>query len=645
MAAPANAFGLLDPLVQAFLRDEGFERPTAAQEAAIPVILRGEHTLLVAPTGMGKTEAAVLPVFSALVRWKRGLDAAAGKAEEGRRRAAGLPPSRAATRRISVVYVTPLRALNRDLMGRLHDWGKALGIDVRVRHGDTTPSERARQSREPPDVLITTPETLQIMLTGKRLRAALAGVRVVVVDEVHELAEDERGAQLAVVLERIEDLVDEAGGKQFLRVGLSATVGDDAEVARYLGGGRPVRVVKVPVAKRLDLRVISPKPTPRDARTAEKLACRPDAAAFLNACLDLAAGARSTLLFVNTRETAEVIAARLRMLDPDYPFAVHHGSLARDVRVAAEEAFRSGRARLLVCTSSMELGIDVGSADLVIQYASPRQVTRLVQRVGRAGHRHDLVSNGVVVAQDPDDALEALAIARRTLADAIEPCEGPRAPLDVLANQLAAMVVERGRVRARDAYETVRRTHAFQDLAWEDFEDTLGLLAAQRVVWHEGGEIGATRRSRDYLLENVSMIRDEKTFSVVDLATRRPVATLDEAFVAAFVEPSAAFICQGRPWRVVEIDAEADEVRVESVKDPLGAIPSWVGEEIPVPESVARDVGRLRRDVHALVAERGEDAAIAALTAKAGTRCPRTRRSRSSSAAPRACSTSARDPR
>lgn len=585
-----RAFEALDPEVQALLAREGWTAPTAAQEAAIPSILAGKHTLLLAPTGMGKTESAILPLFSRLLAQPR---------KEGT---------------TSLVYVTPLRALNRDLLARLHGWGKALGIDVRVRHGDTTAAERDRQARHPPDVLITTPETLQLLFLGARLRRALGGVRWVVLDEVHELAQDERGAQLAVALER---LVDHAG--EFQRVGLSATVGDPAEVAAYLGGAtregaREVNVLKVPVAKRLDLRVVSPKPTPRDLAMAERIMARKEAAAFLHAALDRIAAQKQTLLFVNTREAAEVLAARIRMLrerGEDVPaVAVHHGSLARDIRIAAETAFKSGAARGLICTSSMELGIDIGDADLVVQMTSPRQVTRLVQRVGRAGHRHDLVSNGVVIAQDPDDVAEAAVIVRHTLDERMERFRAPRKPLDVLANQVAAMALTARRVGDLECYRTVARAHPFRELTLPEFEAVVRQLAQLWVVGYENGEISSRKKTREYFLENISMIPDEATYRVVNLASRRPVATLSEGFIASFAEPGAVFIVQGQPWRIVEVDAERHEVRVEPIRDPAGAIPSWIGEEIPVPYDVAQGVGALRRTIRELVKAEGEEAAV-----------------------------------
>ncbi|HWG90973.1 MAG TPA: DEAD/DEAH box helicase [Candidatus Thermoplasmatota archaeon] len=578
-----GAFRLLLPQLQQFLEAEGFTRPTAAQEAAIPSVLSGKHTLLIAPTGMGKTESAVIPLFNRLLEWKH-------EAPEKDRKG------------IHLIYVTPLRALNRDLMARLHTWGKALGLDVRVRHGDTSQSERNRQSRNPPDVLITTPETVQVLLTGSRLREALTKLKYVVIDEVHELAQDERGAQLGIGLERLCDLAGEVQ-----RVGLSATVGRDVEVAAYVGGpSRHVEIVKVPVAKELQLMVESPEPGPADIRTASKLMCKPDAAAYLNRALELVEEYRQTLLFVNTRETAEVLTARVRMLDAEYPLGVHHGSLSKDARVSAEEQFKRGILRGLISTSSMELGIDVGAVDLVVQYGSPRQVTRLVQRVGRAGHRHDLTSNGVLLTTEPDDTIEALVIARRTKGEALEVFSAPRKPLDVLANQLVALTVERKRMSAREAHRMVTKTHSFANLLWDEFEETLKQIQQQGLVWYENGEFGSRKRSREYLYENISMIPDSKTFRVVNMVTNRAVATLDEAFVASFIEPGASFIAQGQAWRVAEIVEDKDELRVEPIKDPLGAIPSWIGEEIPVPWEVAQEVGALRGKLRQLMQEGGE---------------------------------------
>ncbi|MGQ0535709.1 MAG: DEAD/DEAH box helicase [Methanobacteriota archaeon] len=579
-----GAFAELSQPLRTLLEETGFRLPTPAQEHAIPEILAGRDVLLIAPTGMGKTEAAVIPVFDEFLR--------------GRRAAKGT----------SILYVTPLRALNRDLLRRLDEWGRRLKIDVRVRHGDTDTAERRRQAREPPDFLITTPETLQVMLAAPRLRGNLSGVRVVVVDEVHELAGDERGAQLAVALERLDALT---GGSQ--RVGLSATVGDVEVVRRFLSGlGRaPATVVKVPVAKELSIRVEHPKPRPEDAAVAERIFAKSDAAAILRRSRELIDGARSTLVFVNTRESAEVVSARFRMLSEDGAPAVHHGSLSREARVEAEEAFKEGRARALVCTSSMELGIDVGSADLVIQLSSPREVTRIVQRVGRAGHRFDRRSNGVILAQGPDDVAESAVIARRAMAEALEPTRIPRSPLDVLANQLVALGLEHDAVRLDDVYAMVTKAAPFSELPRADFDAVARQLADLRLVAPGADVLRRRGRARPFFVENLSMIADVKTVRVRDVATRKSVAQLDEAFVAENIEPGALFICQGRAWRVVE--AGDEEIKVAEAKDPTGAVPSWVGEEIPVPYEVAEEVGRLRGRTMALLKADGPVAARSAI--------------------------------
>jgi ATP-dependent helicase Lhr and Lhr-like helicase len=584
VGSPAHAFDRLGPQLRALLADEGFTKPTAAQEAAIPHILAGKHVLLLAPTGMGKTESAILPLFELLLRRTQAQQAGKG---------------------FRLLYITPLRALNRDLLGRLKAWGERLGLEVAVRHGDTPQSERVLQSKRPPPILITTPETVQILLMGKRLRTHLKALEAVVVDEVHELAEDERGAQLAVALERLV----RAKGGEFQRIGLSATVGDPREVAGWLGGeGRTVEIVKVPVAKRLDVRVESPDPQHRDMLVADKVYCRPDQAAYLNRCHDLILEHDSTLLFVNTRETAEVLTARTRLLDPAFPLTVHHGSLSKEARVGAEEDFKQGKFKGLVCTSSMELGIDIGTANLVIQYNSPRQVVRLVQRVGRAGHRADLVSNGVIIATDPDDIAEAAVIARRALAEQVERFDVPRKPMDVLANQLVAIGMD-GVRSTGEAWDILRRSKPFQGLKEEEVEEIAKQLADLHLLFHdpEDRAFRTKRKAFTYFYDNISMIPDEKSYPVVDISTNRAIAKLDEGFVQTFIEPAAVFVCQGRPWKVVE--QKDDRITVEPVLDPVGAIPSWVGEEIPVPWDIAQEVGQLRGRLTAALAQ-GPDAAV-----------------------------------
>ena len=564
----ADAFAVLGEAVRAALSERGFDEPTEPQRRAVPPIAAGEHVLVGAPTGTGKTETAMLPVFDSIVR---------------RRDDGGVPFG------ISALYVTPLRALNRDMRERLEWWGERLGLAVDVRHGDTTDYQRRQQATEPPDVLVTTPETLQAMLTGERLRTALADVAHVVVDEVHELAASKRGAQLAIGLERLRDL---AG--PFQRVGLSATVGDPEEVGKFLTGDRGCELVEVDAGSLLDVRVTHPEITESDETLAGELVTDATVASHVRAILDAVERNESTLIFVNTRQTAEALGSRFRELDASV--GVHHGSLAKAARVDVEDRFKDGDLDALLCTSSMELGIDVGRIDHVVQYHSPREVARLLQRVGRAGHRMDRVSEGTVVAGRPDDALEGMAIARRASADLVEPAAIHHGSLDTVANQVAGLVMGHSDVSARRAYEVVTGAYPFRDLTEGDFRDVVEELSGNRVVWldREADELSTTGSTWQYVYANLSMIPDEATYQVHDLASGRQVGTLDERFVVNFASPGEVFVQGGEMWRITEVDDEDERVEVSPIEDPAGEVPSWIGEEIPVPYDVAQEVGELR---------------------------------------------------
>ena len=580
--AGLDAFARLGSGVRAALSERGFTTPTEPQRAAIPPIAAGENALVVAPTGTGKTETAMLPVLSA-------VDEAAARFG------------------LSVLYVTPLRALNRDIRERLEWWGEELGLEVDVRHGDTSDYQRSKQADDPPDVLVTTPETLQAMLTGSKLRRALADVSHVVVDEVHELAASKRGAQLTVGLERLREV-----SGPFQRVGLSATVGDPEEVGKFLTGDRGCAVVEVEAGSRLAVDVVAPEPTPEDERLASELATDPDLAAHVRTIRDLVRENESTLIFVNTRSTAEALAARFN--DLDEPVGVHHGSLSRDARIETEAAFKSGEIDGLVCTSSMELGIDVGRVDHVVQYNSPREVARLLQRVGRAGHRRDRVSRGTVVTDGADDTLEALAIARRALDGAVEPAQIHEGSLDVAANQVAGLVMDEGEVSARRAYEVVCRAYPFRDLGEAEFRAVVRELSGNRVVWLDEDRDRLEKRGGtwQYFYANLSMIPDETTFGVYDVSAQSHVGSLDERFVVNFATPGSTFVHGGRMWRVANVDEDEARVEVSPVGDPAGEVPSWVGREIPVPAAVANDVGAIRERAADALVESADRRSVAA---------------------------------
>ncbi len=558
-----GAIESLNPRIQGCLRELGIAKLTELQERSTPLLLEGSNALLIAPTGVGKTEAAVLPLFQKIMAEK--------------------------PKKISLIYITPLRALNRDMLRRMSFFGERLDIDVVVRHGDTSQKERTRQSKHPPDVLITTPETFQIMFTGRRLRSQLTNVRWVVVDEIHELAGDERGGQLAVGLERLAAL----SGRDFQRIGLSATVGNDQEVADFLGGvGRSVEIVRVDMAKGMKIFVEVPSKKKADEKLAEELHIVEELAPAVRRCKSLIEEHNSTLFFVNTRDNAEFLSSRLRLWDEDFPIGVHHGSLSKNVRIQMEDEFKERILRSIICTSSLELGIDVGHADFVLQFNSPRQVGRLTQRIGRSGHGVGEVSHGRIVATDPDDFAEAVVIARRCLAGQLEGLEVRQNDLCVLANQIVAMGMTNRTNNVDESYEIIRRAYPFGDLERSRFLEVLKQLHELRTIWLREGSFSKSRGSMDYFYENISMIPDETTYVVVDISSRRPIGILDESFVASYAETGTTFIMRGITWQIVEL--KEDRILVERFHR-LGTIPSWVGEEIPVPFDVAMEVGSVRR--------------------------------------------------
>jgi len=556
------SFNKLSPEIVSALRERGITQPTDPQKDVIPKILSGKNVLLVAPTGIGKTEAAMLPIFDSIFRTK------------------GKPGVRC-------LYITPLRALNRDMLKRMEDFGEALGISVGVRHGDTSQTERTKQSQKAPEILITTPETLQVLFTGKRLREHLKNVEWVVVDEIHELSSTERGAQLGVALERLAEISGE-----YKRIGLSATVGDVEDVKEFLSGvGREVVVCKHDTHREFEIAVECPMPDKDDAVLLDRLQSDPNILAVMKRARILIEQGRSTLLFVNTRETAEWLAARYHLWDEDFSIDVHHGSLSKENRMGIEDQFKNGELRAVIATSSLELGIDIGSADLVIQYNSPREVSRMIQRAGRAGHRMGEVIRSVILATSPDEVTEALVIARRSDAKELEYFRGRVNPFTVLANQLIAMTMS-GRTNRDLAYKIFRRSNSFKTLQREDMDDVLEQLKSIKLIFEDESGFRRSKKGMQYFYDNISMIPDERTYLIRNISTRGIIGTLDESFVASFAEEYALFIAKGRTWRIIEM--REDEILVEEAGD-VGPVPSWAGSDIPVPFEVAMEVGRMRR--------------------------------------------------
>ncbi len=572
---------LVKPLREAVL--EKFGELTEPQLESIPKILNGENLLLMAPTGTGKTEAALIPLLNRLVT-QPSLDG------------------------VKILYITPLRALNRDLLDRIEWWAGRLDMTVSVRHGDTAQRERRTQSLIPPTILITTPETLQILLTARIFRQHLKKVEAVVVDEVHELAGDKRGAQLSLALERLVEIT----GRDFQRVGLSATIGSPEKVGSFLVGvGRSCSIVRVPVVRNMQISVEYPTPSPEDYELAEKLSIYPEVAARLNLIKSLVNSHESTLVFTNTRPLAEILTNRFRAWDETAPIDIHHGSLSKASRIRAEQALKTGGLAGVVCTSSLEMGIDVGRIELCIQYNSPREVTRLVQRVGRSGHTIGGLAKGVIIVADSDDALESLVIARRALNDLIEDASIFENSYDVLAHQLAGLLIERKQLSLEEALRLFRRSYCFRNLSLEQLLKTAQHLEKLGAALLTDNNVLMRGNSNtilyEYYFNNLSMIPEEKQYLVVRESTGEPIGILDEEFVAEHGEPGTRFILMGKAWEIIQTTGE--RIYVADLDSLEGAVPSWVGDEIPVPYEVAEEVGRIRM-LYAEAAAKSEEGKV-----------------------------------
>ncbi len=584
----------LHPRVVKLLEKRGFTSLTCIQRLAIPKVLEGKNVLIIAPTGSGKTEAAVLPVLSKLCDLQdRGL------LEQG----------------IHALYITPLRALNRDLLERLRWWCTNLKLKIDVRHGDTDIRERARQSRDPPHILITTPEMLQAILLGRRLREHLRKLKFIIVDEVHELVEDKRGVQLTIALERIKTLTLQRPQV----IGLSATVGEPEKVAAFLTGDEPCEIVQVSHVREMILDVVYPEVKDSDREIAAKTFTTPEIAAKLRYVYELIDRSGPAIVFVNTRSMAENLGARFHAWQPEYPIAVHHSSLSKTVRENIEQMLREGKLKAVIATSSLELGIDIGHINIVIQYTSPHQVTRLVQRVGRSGHRLDKVPRGVIIVHDLYDALEAIAIVKRAKQGYLESVKVPDKPYDVLCNQIVACILEKPKWKIEELYELIRKAYPYRKLTLNEFLRVVEYMSKELyppLVYYDADSKTVARPIRKksrrevyiYFFNNLSMIPEEKQYLVIHYKTGEVIGVLDEAFVAEYATLGTKFVFRGKVWEIVDIIR--DKILVEEATDPIGAIPAWIGEEIPVPHEIAQDVGKYLEHIAELLSELNNKEAV-----------------------------------
>src|SRR3989440_2558494 len=568
---PSSAFSALKPPVLKRLEKEGFLEASPIQELSIPAILRGENVLLIAPTGTGKTLAAILPVLDKF------LEARSSEKMHG----------------ISILYITPLRALNRDLLRRLEEMGRDLDVKIEVRHGDTPTSARSRQAKSPPDMLITTPETLQSILVGKRMKEHLRAVRWVVVDEVHELATDERGVQLSFALERLLELT----GVEFQRIGLSATIGEPERIGQFLvGSRRRVTVLRSDETRGLQISVRSVHPSSGDQKESVNLGLPASTVSRARMILGIIQSHKSTLVFTNTREHAEALAAQIQAIGAGVAVRVHHGSLSRELREEAEKEFQEGKLKALICTSSLELGIDIGSVDFIIQYTSPRETTRLVQRVGRSGHTLGGTSRGIILTINTDDILESAVLIQRAREGRLERPIIHEKAYDVLAHQIIGLLLQKGRMTFEEIGDIVHRSYPFRELDPTELSRVIAQLDELRLLRKFGDSYSPRNpKALQYYFENLSVIPDVQKYTVFDFFRKRRIGTLDQDFVARRCVAGVEFILHGQTWRVISVDEEKFHLEVEAAPPSLKAIPGWEGDMIPVQMDVASEVGRMRR--------------------------------------------------
>src|SRR4051794_30755703 len=569
-----------------------FAAPTEAQSQAWPAIATGEHVLISAPTGSGKTLAAFL--------W--GLD----------RFVAEPPPVDPKDRRTRLVYVSPLKALSYDVERNLRAPLRGIEADVKVavRTGDTPQAERRDMLRHPPDILITTPESLYLMLTSQA-RKLFEHTEWVILDEIHAVAQTKRGAHLAITLERLA----EQAGREVQRIGLSATQNPLEEVGRFMvGPHRSVRIVDTGVRKPLDLEIHVPVESmvePEQTQTPEidplaggEATRKSIWPAIYPKLLELVQAHRSTIVFVNNRRAAERLALRLNALAEKDIARAHHGSLAREERTVIEEQLKAGELPCLVATSSLELGIDMGAVDLVLQVESPKSVTRGLQRIGRAGHGVGEVSKGRIFPKFRADLLESAVVVKRMREGLIEQTVVPRNPLDVLAQQIVAISASNGDgVSVDDVFALVTRTYSYAELSRTQFENVLDMLDGRypseefgelraRIVWDRvAGTIRPRKGARALAITTAGTIPDRGLFSV-NLPDGRRVGELDEEMVYE-ARPGQTFLLGASTWRIEDITR--DRVIVTPAPGAPGAIPFWKGDSVGRPRELGEAVGAFAR--------------------------------------------------
>jgi ATP-dependent Lhr-like helicase len=534
--------------------------PTPIQKKSMPVITKGNNVLIIAPTGTGKTEAALFPVLLKILKNSENA--------------------------IACLYITPLKSLNRDIYRRMVNFSNDMGIPASVRHGDTSSFERTKLLKNPPKLLITTPESVQTLFLSKILMNYVKNLKYIVIDEAHELFYSVRGAQLSIAIERLKVYME--GNPQI--ISLSATVGDVNELKAMISGN--VEVIHDDTPKQNILSIKGPDKNINPFDQYPPGVIRKESIDIHKKVIEEIKNHQKTIIFVNTRQYSEFLTKELKKLD-GLNIGIHHSSLSKEVRLETEKDFREESLKAIVSTSSLELGIDIGLIDFIIQMNSPRQVVRLTQRIGRSGHKLGYASQGAIYSDNWMELLESGVIVNRMLNGVLEKFEVRKNSPVVVANQIIAMGIEYAKLGISAdyniIYETIKRSYPFSTLTKDRFDGILQYLETIHMIRNENGKIHVRLKGYKYFYENISMIPDVRTYRVKDMATNSIIGTVDEKYVTSILSmDNQVILIKGLSWIVEDISDEEIMVRQSSSE---ALPPQWTGEDIPVSYEVSQEVG------------------------------------------------------
>ena len=576
-----------EPLVRKWFNNR-FNDLTPPQAMAVPLIKNKENVLVSSPTGSGKTLTAFLSILNDFFKKYR-----KGNFEEG----------------VHAIYISPLKALANDIdrnlrqpLDEMISLSEKLEIDVpdikvAVRSGDTSLKERARMVRKPPHILITTPESLGLLLSSKKFREHFRKTKYIILDEIHDLANNKRGTHLSLSVERLAEIIDE----EPVRIGLSATQAPIEDIAEFLGGykgkkPRPVNIVDVKERKHLDLKVLCPVDD-LTLHSTEIINSK-----MYDMLVDLVKDHRTTLIFTNTRAGTESIAMQLKERGIE-KLAAHHGSLSKEMRFDVEKKLKAGEMDVVISSTSLELGIDIGYVDLVIQIGSPKSIAKGLQRIGRAGHALRAISKGRLVVFDSDDLIECAVLVKSAYEGKIDRVSIPEKATDVLAQSIIGMSLDK-QWEVDEMYKLISAAYPYRKLTKGEFLDVLDFLGGDSLekhgvypkIWYDKKkkEIGIKRGSRQIYNMNIGTIPQEINYAVVLEGRGTQLGNLSEKFVEN-LSKNDIFVLGGRTYQYIESDRST-----VVVKDGLGrkpTVPSWSGEMLPRSFDLSESVGKFRNEI------------------------------------------------